>query len=36
MSGSSAARNGGKPFSDTAFLIKQLERMNEAAMAESP
>ena len=28
------ARNGGEPFSDNAFLIKQLERMNEAAMAE--
>jgi len=28
------ARNGGEPFSDTAFLVKQLERMNEAAMAE--
>jgi peroxiredoxin len=24
------ARNGGDPFMDTAFLIKQLERMNSA------
>jgi peroxiredoxin/tetratricopeptide (TPR) repeat protein len=23
------ARNGGEPFSDTAFLVKQLERMNQ-------
>ncbi len=25
------ARNGGEPFSDIAFLVKQLERMNAAA-----
>jgi peroxiredoxin len=25
------ARNGGEPFSDMAFLVKQLERINEAA-----
>jgi peroxiredoxin len=29
------AQMGGDPFSDTAFLIKQLERMNEAVRAES-
>lgn len=28
------ARVGGDPFSDTAFLIKQLERMNETARSE--
>jgi peroxiredoxin len=28
------ARVGGDPFMDTAFLIKQLERMNEAATVE--
>jgi len=29
------ARNGGEPFSDMAFLVKQLERMNAAARKES-
>ncbi len=28
------ARNGGEPFGDLAFLVKQLERMNEAAASE--
>jgi peroxiredoxin len=28
------ARVGGDPFSDTAFMIKQLERMNETARSE--
>jgi peroxiredoxin len=29
------ARTGGEPFSDMAFLVKQLERMNASARAES-
>jgi len=29
------ARNGGNPFSDMAFLVKQLERMNEPARKDA-
>lgn len=29
------ARNGGEPFSDMAFLVKQVERMNEAVIDHS-
>ncbi len=30
------ARNGGEPFGDMAFLVKQLERMNETAPGGTP
>jgi peroxiredoxin len=30
------ARNGGEPFSDMAFLLKQVERMNDSAAPRSP
>jgi hypothetical protein len=30
------ARMGGDPFMDMAFLIKQLERMNESTKTEDP
>jgi peroxiredoxin len=30
------ARNGGDPFGDMAFLTKQLERMNAAALRDAP
>ena len=29
------ARNGGEPFSDMAFLVKQLERMNHSTAPET-
>jgi hypothetical protein len=29
------ARTGGEPFGDMVFLVKQLERMNASARAES-
>ena len=29
------ARTGGEPFGDMTFLVKQLERMNQAARKES-
>ena len=30
------ARNGGEPFSDMAFLVKQVERMNDAVLKAKP